>query len=82
MLLSHLESIGVNEVDIAEDFYWDVPASSRYDQYAKPEQHTIGQISDDMSELQRMLDGTAPAVGYGLVWLAVVLRRVGETSIA
>lgn len=81
LLLSHLEKNGVNEVDVAADFYWDIPASKRYDQYKEPKEHTVGQLSDDISELRRILDGGAPPVGYGLVWLSTVLRRIGETSI-
>jgi len=80
LLLSHLESSGVTEVEIAEDFYWDVPAAKRYDQYDEPKEHTVGQLSDDMMEVKRMVDGDAPPVGYGLVWLAAILRRVGEAS--
>lgn len=80
LLLSHLERNGVQTVEIAEDFYWDVPASKRYDEYDEPTEHTVGQLSDDVAELQRMLGNETPVVGYGLVWLAAVLRRVGETS--
>lgn len=79
-LISHLEESNVKTIDIAEDFYWDVPAAGRYDNYEEPKQHTIGQLSDDILELKRMLAGDTPPVGYGLVWLAAVLRRVGETS--
>ena len=81
MLLSHLQESGLKTIEIAEDFYWDVPTDNRYDQYEKPTQHTVGQLSDDVSELQQMLAGDTPVLGYGLVWLAAVLRRVGETSV-
>lgn len=78
-LFSHLEDKGVSSVPIAADYYWDVPAAIRYDRYQEPTQHTLGQLSDDLSELKRMVQGTRPIIGYGLVWLAAVLRRVGET---
>ena len=79
-LFCHLENNGVSSVTLLEDYYWDVPAANRYDRYQEPTQHTIGQLSDDLAELQRMVDGTRPIIGYGLVWLAAVLRRVGETA--
>lgn len=81
MLFSHLQDSGVKTIEIAEDFYWDVPAANRYDQYEQPAQLTVGQLSDDVSEVQRMLAGDTPVLGYGLVWLAAVLRRIGETSV-
>ena len=70
----------MNAVEIAEDFYWDVTAADRYDRYQEPTKHTVGQLSDDVLEVTRMINGDAPIVSYGLVWLAAVLRRVGETS--
>jgi hypothetical protein len=79
-LLAHLERKGINSVTISDDFYWDVPAEIRYDQYQEPTRHTIGQLSDDLNELNRIADGAVPIIGYGFVWLAAVLRRVGETA--
>jgi hypothetical protein len=78
-LLSHLENQGVRSVTISEDYYWDVPAAVRYDRYEEPREHTVGQLSDDMAELTRMLNGERPMVASGLVWLAAVLRRLGES---
>lgn len=65
-------------IDIDVDFYWDVPVELRYDPYVKPEQMSLGQLSDDWSELQKIHEGDADAVPYALVWAAAVLRRVGE----
>jgi hypothetical protein len=79
-LFSHLEDKGIDLVTISEDYYWDVPMAIRYDRYEEPSEHTIGQLSDDINELNRMLAGTRPTVGYGLVWLAAILRRIGETA--
>ena len=79
-LFSHLEKNGVTSVILSEDYYWDVPTASRYDRYQEPAQHTIGQLSDDIAELKRMMNGTRPIIGYGLVWLAAILRRIGETA--
>jgi hypothetical protein len=79
-LFSHLEANGVKSIEITEEYYWDVPAPVRYDRYDEPTKHTIGQLSDDLAELQHLLNGTRPMVGGGLVWLAALLRRVGEKA--
>ena len=79
-LLSHLEQSGITSVTISEDYYWDVPTDQRYDRYDEPREHTIGQLSDDLQELEQMIDGHRPMVGYGLVWLAAILRRIGEIA--
>lgn len=80
-LFSHLENDGVKSVTLSVDYYWDVPEDSRYDPHEKPREHILGQLSDDMTELTRMLNGERPMLSYDLVWLAAVLRRVGETAI-
>jgi len=74
-LLSHIESHSGKAVTLSEDYYWNVPAAIRYDPYEKPKEHTLGQLSDDMAELTRMINGERPIIGYGLVWLAAILRR-------
>ena|SRR5215510_9947097 len=78
LLLSHLENKGVTSITVCKDYYWDVPAAARYDRYQEPTKHTIGQLSDDMTELKRMMEGTRPPIGYGLVWLAAVRRLTVE----
>jgi hypothetical protein len=56
------------------------PTDQRYDRYDEPREHTIGQLSDDLRELKLMIDGHRPMVGGGLVWLAAILRRIGEVA--
>ena len=80
MLLAHVEADSSQAVEVEDDFYWDVPAEARYDAYVEPKTHTVGQLSDDWGELQRILNGERPPVGYALVWLAAVLRRIGERT--
>ena len=80
LLLSHLERHSASEIEIKDDFYWDVPEPKRYDKYEEPKQFDVGQLSDDVNELRRIATGAASPAGYGLVWLAAVLRRIGETS--
>jgi hypothetical protein len=65
-------------IDIDVDFYWNVPLELRYDPYSEPSELTMGQLSDDWSELQRIRSGQAEAIPYALVWAAAILRRVGE----
>lgn len=79
ILLAHLEATGHSVVDIDVDFYWDVPTNQKYENYNKPSVD-VGQLSDDWSELQRILDDKAEPINYALVWFGAVLRRIGETS--
>ena len=78
-LLDYIESKGVDEVVIRDDFYWFVSAEERYKPYSEPENLTLGQLEDDWEEVQAIVDKQKEPVGYALVWLATILRRVGET---
>lgn len=77
-LLSRLEQTGVSAIELEKDFYWNVPSEGLYDPYKSPPELTLGQLSDDLRELRSIQSGTTPALPYALVWLASLLRYVGE----
>ena len=79
-LLEHLEKTAGEEINIEEDFYWDIAMQKRYDQYEEPKEFTVGQLSSDLDEVMALAEGTKEPVNYGLVWLSQVLRRVGESQ--
>jgi hypothetical protein len=81
VLLRHLDESGQREFEISEDFYWDVSADKRYSVYEEPKELTMGQLFDDWSEVTQMTHGNRETVAYGLVWLASVMRRVGEKAV-
>ncbi|MCP4347870.1 MAG: hypothetical protein GY795_20395 [Desulfobacterales bacterium] len=43
-----------------------------------PSDCTLGQLSDDWSNLQKILNSENEPTGYALVWLASIMRTVGE----
>ena len=77
-LLSRLEQAGVSAVELKRDFYWNVPSEGLYDPYKSPPALTLGQLSDDLRELRAIQSGETPPLPYALVWLASLLRYVGE----
>lgn len=79
-LLDHLEATGHAEVGVDVDFYWEISSKQRYEPYVEPGPLSMGQLSDDWTELKRIAEGQALPVSYALVWLASILRRIGETS--
>lgn len=80
-VFSYLESTNQLEFDIEEDFYWDIPVEHRYDRYDEPATYSVGQLSEDWEHVRGIADGTEEPTGYALVWLAMILRRVGEVSV-
>ena len=80
-LLDFLESNGNNEIITDLDFYWNIQSSSLYNVYEDPENMTIGQLSDDLNELRKIINNETEPVGYALVWLSSLLRLIGEKSV-
>lgn len=82
-LLAHLEDSGCREFVFEEDFYWCVPEMDLYNPYAvpDPEKMTLGQLSDDCEEVRAIARGTKSPLPYYLVWLAAVLKRIGQQGL-
>lgn len=89
ILLSDLEKItealfvkiknsGYDEVEISDDYYWNISNENRYTPYKEPEEFTLGQLSDDWNELSKILENSEEPINYALVWLAAILRKIGE----
>lgn len=77
-IFDHLEAMGYSRVEISHEYYWDIPQESRYDPYQEPQQFTLGQLTDDLSELQRIARNDSEPLAYAFVWLATVIRAIGE----
>ncbi len=82
-LLAHLEDSGCSEFEFDEDFYWCVPEGALYNPYVvpAPESLTLGQLSDDCDEVRALAQGKKSPLPYYLVWLAAVLKRVGQQGL-
>lgn len=81
-LYEHLAERGISNVSLGRDYYWSIPSGSRYNPYAQPTDLTLGQLTDDVAELRRILNGDTEPLAYALVWLAAVLRAIGEDVVA
>ncbi len=80
LLFDHLEASEQTEFNVEEDFYWNIPQDELYDRYKEPSHLDLGQLTDDVDRLRKMMSDKSLCVGYGLVWLAAVLRRLGEMA--
>jgi len=81
LVLAHLEESGQREFEVEEDFYWNIPEAELYNPYNEPSNLDLGQLSDDIKEIRKILTGESPCVGDALVWIAALMRRLGKKSI-
>ncbi|MFF4739087.1 hypothetical protein ACFY2W_24835 [Streptomyces sp. NPDC001262] len=65
---------------IHKEAFWSVPADQAYEIYSEPRELTIGMVSDSWGQLEAIAADQDRSVGYGLVWLAEVLRAIGDES--
>jgi len=77
-LLVRMLDMGITKVELTADYYWDIPPEALYDNYDEPQAFEMGQLSEDLTFVQEVADGTRPPVSYALVWVASLLKFVGE----
>lgn len=79
LLFEHLErDLGVHSVALANDYYWYIPAEQRRNPLAEPAEFTLGQVSDDWIEIERIARRESPPVLLGLRWLAALLAEIAD----
>ena len=81
-LFAHLLTSGHEVLSLPYDHYWSIPKEKLYDPYSQPSELTLGQLSDDLAELKRIYNDQAEPLSYALVWLAAVIRAIGEDTVA
>ncbi len=77
-LFVKIKNSGYDRIEIADDYYWNISSESRYDPYKEPEEFTLGQLTDDWNELSKILENSTEPINYAFVWLAAILRKIGE----
>lgn len=76
--LDHVRDVGGDTIELEQDFFWSVPPHELYDVYIRPEELTIGQITESWGNLTVLQQDGEPVTAYVLVWVADVLRALGH----
>ncbi|MFI9535689.1 hypothetical protein ACIG56_20865 [Nocardia fusca] len=79
VIFDHLEAVTKSDsVVLDKDYFWSISPDERYDVYNTPADLTIGQLSESWQHLRDLLADPDQALSYHLVWLADVLRAIGD----
>lgn len=78
LLLKLRESKG-ESIELNNDFYWDISADELYNPYEEPKNITLGQLSDDLEEIQR-LNKSDDAIPHDLKRLASIIKALGTEN--
>ena len=63
-------------VEIKDDFYWDVHSEELYNPYEQPKQLTLGQLFDDLKEINRLNKHPDDAISYALNRISNFLKAI------
>ncbi|MFE4461918.1 hypothetical protein ACFROC_31590 [Nocardia tengchongensis] len=81
LLLDHVEATTEGDIiRLDEDYFWSIPQDELYAVDSVPSNLTMGQLSWSWQHLTDLLADPDQAIGYHLVWLAEVLRAIGQKT--
>ena len=75
LLLSRLKESKGDEIEITNDYYWDISDEELYNPYEEPKNITLGQLSDDIEEIQRLINSDDGII-YDFKRLAVIFKAI------
>ena len=79
LLFDHLEATGQGEIELTEDYYWNIPNDRLHGREAPSTGSLdLGQLTSDWEELLPVGRDHDPVPSHDLVQLAAVLRFVGS----
>ncbi|WIX75967.1 hypothetical protein QRX50_31395 [Amycolatopsis carbonis] len=78
-LFEHVREVHGDTVEVDADYFWAIPPDALYDVYQKPQELTVGQLSECEQHVRQLLEGERPPLAHHLVWLSDLLRAVGHT---
>ena len=76
LLLSKLREQKGNEVELENDFYWDISSDELYKPYDDPKNISLGQLSDELKEIQRLSQSSDEAIPYDLKRIAEIIKAL------
>lgn len=77
-IFNQLKDLNISEINVDEDFYWNIDKEERYNPYQKPARLDLGQVEGDWNELKKINEGDLDVLGGSFVCASNLLRLVGE----
>jgi hypothetical protein len=77
-LLRHVAQVDGDAFRIEHDYFWSIGASQRRNPYDRPNDFSIGQLTECWDNLRSRLGDPDDRLSYELVWLGELLIAIGE----
>ena len=78
-ILDSIKGRGDLEVEILEDYFWDISKEDLYKIEHQPNNMTLGSLSDDIEEIRKINNKDYTPVAYNLRKVSSVLRYISES---
>jgi hypothetical protein len=79
-LVGHIIELGVNSINLPDEYYWHIPKEELNNAYKKPVTLDLGRLSDDWCDLREIIIGERDPLISDFIKLAAILRIIGETG--
>ncbi len=76
--LDELERVHGAELHFDKDYFWAISSLDRMNVYEPPSDHTIGQISDIIGEIEKLVEDPERVTVLDAAKIAELLRTIGE----
>jgi len=81
ILLSHLQEIEGPKVRLDRDYFWAISPDQAYDVYNDPNDFTVGQLSECLSNLEAIVADPTRATSFAFVWLGELVKAIGQSVV-
>ncbi|MGH3855921.1 MAG: hypothetical protein ACRDR6_21020 [Pseudonocardiaceae bacterium] len=78
VLLNHVRDNYGDTFELSSDYFWSIPDAAKFDVYNKPEELTIGQISEICDHLAKLATSPKDVATYQLRWFAQLFDAIAH----
>jgi hypothetical protein len=77
-LLDHVKATYGDTIELESDYFWSIPDNTKFDVYTKPDELTIGQVSEVLEHLARLAQPGQDVATYQLRWFAQLFEAIAR----
>lgn len=77
-ILDHVRDTYGDTIELESDYFWSIPDSEEFDVYNKPEELTIGQVSEVWKQLAGLAASPDNVATYQLRWFAQLFEAIAH----
>lgn len=80
LLLKKLKHSKGKEIELNNDYYWEISNDEVYNPYEEPKNISLGQLSEDINELNRLVNKDDDAIPYDLSRIGNILKALSNEN--